>query len=176
MKSKRPLELRHITRYDYCYSGKCTKGWLVRLYRDLKIIAKKFFSDSKYEGGEKEALFMAKEWRDNKLKELKMTLRESDWMYYPPPYISELRSNNTSGVTGVFRYSCWIKKKSGVYLYEEWKAAWSENGKPKIKAFSINKYGEEGAKELAIAHRKKMEIFLRHVNSDLLVQVKEEEK
>lgn len=55
--------------------------------------------------------------------------------------------NNTSGVVGVY-----FDIKSG---YEYWKACWMElDGKQKTKAFSIKKYGYDGAFNLALNYRK----------------------
>lgn len=63
------------------------------------------------------------------------------------------KSNNTSGVTGVQRASIKVK---GV-TYEYWAATWSTlDGKNKRKWFSISKYGNDEAKELAVHHRKIM--------------------
>lgn len=58
-------------------------------------------------------------------------------------------SNNTSGTTGVY------------YMHEynrgdRWVAYWVENGKPRTKSFSINKYGDQ-AKSNATDLRKKKE-------------------
>ena len=64
-----------------------------------------------------------------------------------------IRSDNTSGVTGVQRAD---KEVQGV-VYEYWVATWNTlDGKSKRKRFSVLKYGEEKAKELAIQHRKLM--------------------
>lgn len=64
-----------------------------------------------------------------------------------------IRSDNTSGVTGVQRAA---KEVQGV-VYEYWVATWNTlDGKSKRKRFSLLKYGEEKAKELAIQHRKLM--------------------
>ena len=55
--------------------------------------------------------------------------------------------NNTSGTNGVYyesRYNLWI-------------ASWHDgNKKPQRKYFSVNKYGEEQAKQMAINYRKQM--------------------
>jgi hypothetical protein len=50
--------------------------------------------------------------------------------------------NNTSGVHGVY-----LKEGSA------WAATWVEDGKAMRRSFSIKKYGDEGAKALAIALR-----------------------
>jgi hypothetical protein len=54
--------------------------------------------------------------------------------------------SNTSGIKGVQRDNA------------SWKASWKENKKQKTKTFSFKKFGEEGAKVLAIAARKEAEV------------------
>jgi len=54
-----------------------------------------------------------------------------------------IKKNNTSGVCGV----CLLAYKNS------WASIWvSEDGIQKTKSFSINKYGLEKAKQLAIEH------------------------
>lgn len=60
----------------------------------------------------------------------------------------KMGSNNTSGITGVGRHS-----EGG---YEFWCARWCDPERPtfsKQRKFSVRKYGEDGAKALAIAFR-----------------------
>ena len=60
----------------------------------------------------------------------------------------KMKSNNTSGVTGVSRTE--IVSSSGE-MYRYWTAQWyDENGKEHKKAFSIGKLGEGEAKQMAI--------------------------
>ena len=59
---------------------------------------------------------------------------------------SKFRSNNTSGIHGVGKYA----RRSG----QVWMAQWQDaDGKPKQASFSVSKYGNEGAKCLAIKAR-----------------------
>lgn len=61
-----------------------------------------------------------------------------------------MQSNNTSGIVGV---KLQTKVINGTE-YESWVATWSDGlGSNKTKNFSTNKYGFEGAKQLAIAAR-----------------------
>jgi len=62
------------------------------------------------------------------------------------------QSNNTSGITGVmFR----VKVVNG-REYSSWVAAWNElNGKKKTKEFSVNKFGFDAAKQMAVDYRNK---------------------
>jgi hypothetical protein len=58
-----------------------------------------------------------------------------------------IKSNNRSGTTGVHK------------LKTSWQAQWYDNeGTQRSKCFSIKKFGDEEAKELAIAHRKAKEL------------------
>lgn len=64
-----------------------------------------------------------------------------------------MQANNSSGIVGVAIRTTTI---AGVD-YPAWVACWNTlDGKKRTKNFSINKYGKEGAKALAVAHRNKM--------------------
>jgi len=60
-----------------------------------------------------------------------------------------IRNDNTSGIKGVS-----LNTMSGVLYYT---STWYENGKQKAKNFSVKKYGNELALQLATEHRKKHE-------------------
>ena len=65
------------------------------------------------------------------------------------------RSDNSSGVQGVTR---WETTRRGNQRVSMWRATCHDrSGKQVIKTFSIRKYGEEQAFELACAARKQME-------------------
>lgn len=65
------------------------------------------------------------------------------------------RTDNASGVLGVSR---WSTTRRGNQKIEMWRAtAHDKNGKQVIKTFSIKKYGEQGAFDLACAARKQMD-------------------
>ncbi len=60
-----------------------------------------------------------------------------------------IRKDNTSGTQGV----CFDESNN------RWVAQWNDNNmKQKTKSFSINKYGADQAKQMAIDHRKAMEL------------------
>lgn len=64
-------------------------------------------------------------------------------------------SDNQSGVQGVSR---WETTRRGTQKVAMWRAvAHDQSGKQVIKTFSIKKYGDQGAFELACVARKKME-------------------
>lgn len=66
--------------------------------------------------------------------------------------------NNTSGTTGVHRKT--MKKRNGDPR-PNWVAFWYEGGSERRQAFSITKYGEEGAKRRAVEARKEAEKRLK---------------
>lgn len=60
---------------------------------------------------------------------------------------------NTSGKTGVYKHSYCTKNN---HKYEYWVACWGFNNKTYSKSFSINKFGDTRAFELACEYRDKM--------------------
>jgi hypothetical protein len=76
-----------------------------------------------------------------------------------------LRSNNTSGITGVYRYAKSFKLKNGeVKQNWYWEATWPiENSQQSHLSFSVNEYGEDKARRLAIRTRK---IALQNLEGD----------
>lgn len=69
----------------------------------------------------------------------------------------KIQKSNTSGHVGVFH----DKSK------DRWMARWQENGKRKTKSFSVNLYGYEKAKQMAVNYRLKMEHKLKHYKEAL---------
>ena len=64
----------------------------------------------------------------------------------------KLSAKNTSGATGIIRVGLPNGSKTKINYY--WIASWyDENGKERVKYFSIRKLGEEQAKQLATTHR-----------------------
>jgi len=59
------------------------------------------------------------------------------------------RITNSSGTTGVYKYTQNRNGKQECY----WIASWCENFKKRTKAFSVNKYGEDKAFKLAVELR-----------------------
>lgn len=132
-----------ISRVDNATSR--THGWLVTIQR-RGVIYRKHFSDGVH-GGKAKAFAAAKAYRDEVVAN------------YPPlsmqEYSSIVKSNNRSGVVGVCRY-CASETRD---LPEEkqrwfWVASWPlADGRRKRVKFSINKYGEDGAFEMALNAR-----------------------
>lgn len=124
-----------------------THAWRVSLRRRGKAHVKNF-PDKKY-GGKRSALRLAKDYRDEVVKKFPPLTRKE--------FASILRSNNRSGITGVYKYA----KKYTVADSREievwyWEAHWpTERGKSKSASFSINQFGEDIARSMALRARKK---------------------
>lgn len=118
---------------------KRTHGYYVRVTRHGKTQAK-FFPD-KTHGGKRAALKAAKEHE----AELHA------WAAAQKPRPRKPSSRNTSGVVGVNRTAY----NSGSTLNEYWQAEWTDSdGRRRSAKYSINKYGEDKAKRLAIKARR----------------------
>lgn len=141
--AKRATKDKGISRID---SGS-THGWFVRGYRNGKTFSR-LFSDLKC-GGKRKALQMAREYRDelhNKLEQIPQKPRGRRVVYRD--------SRNTTGVLGVCRTA---KKGPNGKVNECYSVSWRpEPGVQKCTSFSIRKYGEKRAFQLAVAHRRKM--------------------
>lgn len=123
-----------------------TLGWYVRVYRNKRTYSK-FFSDTKF-GGKDKALEMAlfeKEELSKMISKIpkKPTKRR----------VVTKDKRNTTGVLGVSRTS---KKASNGKSYDCYTVSWRPEPKvQKSTSFSIKKYGEEKALEMAIQLRRK---------------------
>jgi len=116
-------------------------GWAVAICRRGEI-CRKFFADVLH-GGRKRALRAAMNWRDEML-DARPALSRKD-------FSSILRRSNRSGVPGVCRV--FESTKSGGKV-EHWIAFWpTTSGKSRRAKYSIGKYGEDFAFELAKARR-----------------------
>ena len=130
---------KHIVRHDDS-NNSVTHGWHVKLRRRGRPY-RAFFADSKY-GGKAEALEAARARRDKIVAEVpgETTADRRDRM----------TQRNTSGTVGVRR----IERFKHGYLYEAWAAQWTDDkGERQTITFSVNKYGEDEALELALLAR-----------------------
>jgi hypothetical protein len=119
-----------------------THGWQVRLQR-RGIKYAKFFSDSSYDSPRK-ALANARAFRDQLVSELEEQARNQ-------ARICTRSARNNSGVVGVSKIS--INAANGA-TYQFWQATWSpQPGKRCCVKFSIKRYGETEAFELAVQAR-----------------------
>jgi AP2 domain len=132
---------RNITRIERLNSG----GYLVRVTRRGKLYSE-FFSDETY--GKRGSLLAARKHRDS--------LEAKVQGYSPKQMANKERSNNTSGVPGVRLVEETDYRWASEPTYQYWVAQWSpKKGVRKTKRFSVEKYGFEEAKRLAIKARKK---------------------
>lgn len=133
-----------ISRYDD--EKRRSHGWRVSLRRHGKRLVENF-PDKKH-GGRQRALKLAQKYRDELLRK------------FPPISRKEVclikRSNNQSGISGVCTYAKGYKLRDGSYRETwYWEASWpGANGKKVSVNFSVNKYGEELARSMAIRARK----------------------
>ena len=134
--------LRNIRRIDN--AQKRTWAWLVQVQRNCEIDIK-MFSDGVY-GGKRKALLAAIAFRDQ-------LLAKESFYDYQIWRRSILRRNNTSGIPGVARYEKIANPATGrrdIF----WLASWvDEYGASRKRKFSVLRYGERKAKQLAIAAR-----------------------
>lgn len=86
---------------------------------------------------------------DNEISNLRLVTREGNARNV------RMRKDNTSGITGIKRTQS--KNRNGTISYR-----WSASCGKKVKSFSIGKFGEEGAKRLAIEWREEQ---LKMINS-----------
>jgi len=141
--AKKSKKNKGISRID---SGS-THGWFVRGYRNGETYSK-LFSDKKC-GGKGKALESARSYRNGLHKKLAAIPRKPRGRR-----IVYKDSRNTTGVLGVCRTA-----KSGPdgKVNERYSVSWRpEPGVQKCTSFSINKYGEKRAFQMAVLHRRKM--------------------
>lgn len=122
-----------------------THAWRVSLRRRVKALVKNF-ADKKH-GGKRKALKAARAHRDRLLE------------MYPPITRKEFsnirRRNNQSGITGVYRYAKKYRLADGREKESwYWEAHWpTDAGQYASINFSVNAYGEDLARRLAIRSR-----------------------
>ena len=133
--------MRYIQRIDNAHHT-----WKVALRRKNKMMHK-YFTDEVY-GGTAQALIAAIAWRDE-VQAKHATVSYAIWRRERMP------PTNTTGLVGVYRGTNPKKRNGRVIEFYYWQAYWSGvDGKRISKTFSINKYGDEAAKELAICARR----------------------
>lgn len=123
-----------------------THGWLVTIQR-RGVIHRKHFSDGVF-GSKQKSFAAAKAYRDEIIEaNPPFSLRE---------YSNIVKKNNRSGVVGVCRY-CASETRDMPDEKQRWfwVASWPlPDGKRKRVKFSVKKYGEEGAFNMALQARK----------------------
>ncbi len=141
--AKKSAKEKGISRID---SGS-THGWFVRGYKNGKTFSK-LFSDLKC-GGKAPALEMARQYRNElhtELEQMESKPRSRRIAYRD--------ARNSTGVLGV----CKTRKKGpNGTINEVYSVTWRpEAGVQKCTSFSIKKYGDKKAFQLAVAHRRRM--------------------
>ncbi len=123
------------------------QGWFAEVHRQGTEY-RKCFTVFRY-GSTEAALRAAIDWRDALVKTV-MPMSRAE-------YSSIERRNNTSGYPGVYLMRTPKKDKTGqIRVHVAWEARTPTGIKPsKKKSFSILKYGEGKAYELAVDARKK---------------------
>lgn len=137
---------RNISRIELTASGgRRHGGWEVRIQRQGRVHSR-FFSDSRW-GGKRAALHEARRYRDD----LESRLRP-----YTIRKLAEYRSaRNTSGIVGVRPAIHTIDNGETVRSYRFWIAQWTDGlGRRRTRSFSVNKYGDKAAFEMALAARR----------------------
>jgi hypothetical protein len=124
-----------------------THGWFVRGYRNGKTFSR-LFSDLKY-GGRDNALAGARQFK----AELQARLKEIP----AEPRARKIVTHDARNRTGVLGVCRTAKKSSNGTVSECYSVSWRPSpGVQKCTSFSIRKYGDRKAFELAVAHRKRM--------------------
>ena len=133
--------MRYIQRIDNAHHT-----WKVALRRKNKAMHK-YFPDTAY-GGMPQALAAAIAWR-NEIEAKYTTADYALWRREQVP------PSNTTGIVGVYRGAV-VKKRGGLLKkFYNWQGYWtSADGTRASRSFSINKYGEDQAKTLAIQARR----------------------
>lgn len=135
---QQPSDNYAIARIDL--PDQCTHGWQVRLQR-RGIKYAKFFSDRTHQSPA-HALQTARAWRDELLQQLASQDQTR---------ICQRSPRNNSGVVGVSKVT--VSGPNGV-RYHFWQATWSpQPGKRQCVKFSIKRYGDSEAFELAVQAR-----------------------
>lgn len=130
---------RGITRID-CEVN-LNKGWHVTLNRASGKL-ERTFGDGAY-GGKAGAYGAAKDWYQQAVLECPLMPRVKR--------VSVIRSNNRSGMAGVFRWPADGSAAKDAFWGVQWVE--TEGAKPVRKKFSIKRYGEQEAKIMAVAAR-----------------------
>jgi len=123
-------------------------GYLVKIGR-RKVDHTKWFGIVQF-GSDLLALSAAQKWRDEQIRTLPVLTKKE--------FVSMIRTNNTSGAAGVVRITKRSRKRSGAEVSAHyWLARPPRCVNTSQRSFSIAKYGEKHAWELATKARREME-------------------
>lgn len=137
-------DMRYLTRMDY----EKAHGWFVRVSAAGKVLASRFFSESKH-GGTDAALVRAQRFRDQATKTLAGRLG-----YTPHGRKHHTRhSRNVSGAPGV---SPTVDQRTGERVVA-WLAVWTTpEGEQDRQRFWVSRHGYERAFRLAVETRARL--------------------
>lgn len=147
MQSKKHIsnDMYGVSRIDD--EKRCSHAWRVSLCRRGRRFVRNF-SDKKL-GGKANALAQAKLYRDELLHK------------YPPltrkEFATKKRRNNKSGISGVYTYAKRFQLRDGSYGETwYWEANWpTQRGESRRAAFSVKRYGNTVARQMAIRARER---------------------
>jgi hypothetical protein len=123
-----------------------TFAWRVSLCRRGKKLIKNF-TDKKH-GGKEQGLELAKKHRDELLVQNPPISRKE--------FSCVIRSNNKTGISGVYKYAKRYTLRNGTEREVwYWEANWPTEvlGVSGHQSFSVNRFGEEVARQMAIRER-----------------------
>ena len=134
--------MRNLHRVDHAASS--THCWRVTIRRRNEVI-RRDFSDGVY-GGREQAFQAALLYRN--------TVAETHPPFGKLEYCKILKKSNRSGVSGLTRVDRLELSKGRRMRRLYWEVQWPiGNGRSRHRKFSILKYGEEGAYQLALTAR-----------------------
>jgi len=133
-----------VTRMNHRVHNKLILGHYVRIQRDKERFVQ-FFSDTEFDG-ENGSLEAAIKYRDKILKDTSLPTRAQ--------HSQTASRKSDSGIVGVTLHTAVDTRRRTKHAYDMWKAWWSPQiGKPKVRSFSVIKYGFEHARQMAIEAR-----------------------
>ncbi len=124
---------------------KRTYGWYARV-RYKGVIRSKFFADAK-NGGRGKAFQMAKSWHRKEMRKIikKIGGKDVEPHTIPKGTVVTVNKSNNTGIVGIQK----IVKQKKTTTYKAYRVVYKSKEGYKAKFFSIAKYGEKEAFELA---------------------------
>lgn len=147
-----------ISRIDQ--DAKRSHGWFVRV-RVRGVPHVRFFSDKRH-GGKLAALEAARACRDAWVKKLPKERQEA--------LARRRRRPKRSGIKGITRV---LTRNQAGQVFDYWQASWvDEEGKRRAAKFSVAKYGEKKALELAKKHLLSLGLTLEPLGTPSILKKK----
>ena len=128
-----------------------TFGWYVRVRMNGEVRSK-LFSDGKY-GGAAQALNKARRYHKQEMRKIFEKTVGVAPAKLPNCILVTKNIKNNTGMIGVQKIE---RKNSSGSKYHAYRVSWKDKttGKPRTKFFSIRRYGDEKAFELACEYRR----------------------